>query len=345
MPDMHMGVGPFGWHVLFSTWQSNPVWDLLALAALVTYVTGLVLARRRGTGGLPWYRVLSFVLGILALVVSLNSAIETYSHVLFWVHMVQHLLLIMVVPAFLVVGSPLTLLVQVTRGITQQRIKRVLLSAPVSFVTHPLVGFLVYASIIIGTHLTSFMQQMMLHPWLHQTEHVVYLVGGYVFLLPLLGDEPIRWRPPYLMRMVVLFIAMAPETIVGIVLLQTDRELFPAYAEVHRMWGPTPIHDLNSGGGIMWAIGDGLMMAMIVAVMLAYIAHAADNATAGGWLEGVRRSTLSHNLDLAGEHADLDTADLDEDDSALAAYNRMLARLSEQDADRSSAGDGGGSTR
>jgi cytochrome c oxidase assembly factor CtaG len=175
------------------------------------------------------------------------------------------------------------------------------------------------------------MQQMMLHPWLHQAEHVLYLGGGYLFLLPLLGDEPIRWRPPYLVRLIALFIAMAPETVVGIVLLQANHELFPAYAEIHRMWGPTPLQDLNRGGGIMWAFGDGLMMVFIVGVMLAYITHASTNATAGGWLEGVRRSTLADNLAATGGHSELGDVDLDEDEAALSAYNRMLGRLNERD--------------
>jgi cytochrome c oxidase assembly factor CtaG len=325
---MHMGgVGPLTWQVMATTWHPNPIWDIVVLGTLASYVVGLVLAHRSGSQGLPWYRVASFVLGLVVVGVSVNSAIATYSHILFWVHMVQHLLLIMVAPALLVVGSPLTLLVQVTRGETRQRVRSALTSAPVSVLTHPLVGTALYALVIVATHLTSFMQQMMLHPWLHQAEQVLYLAGGYLFLLPLLGDEPIRWQPPYLVRLVVLFLAMAPETVVGIVLLQADHELFPAYAQIHRMWGPTPLHDLQRGGGIMWAFGDGLMMLFLVAVMLAYIAHAAGNATAGGWLEGVRRTTLADHL---GADTDLGDQDIDEDEAALAAYNRMLGRLHEQ---------------
>ncbi len=330
MPDMPMGgTRELTWHVLMTTWHANLVWDMLIAAALASYVAGLVAARRRGTGGLAWYRVVSFALGLLTLVVSLNTAIEPYSHVLFWVHMVQHLLLIMVVPALLVLGSPLSLLVQVSQGSRQGRIRSALTSAPVSLLTHPLAGVAIYAVVIVGTHLTSFMQQMMLHPWLNHLEHVLYLGGGYLFLLPLIGDEPIRWRPPYPVRLLVLFLAMAPETVVGIVLLQADHELFPAYAAVHRTWGPSPLADLNRGGAIMWAFGDGLMMVLIVGVVLAYITHAAANATAGSWLEDVRRSTLADHLDATGQHADLDGADLDEDDAALTAYNAMLSRLSQ----------------
>lgn len=328
MPDMEMGgMGPLTWHVLATTWQRNVVWDVFILAALASYVAGLLVARRNRTGGLPGYRVAAFVAGLLVLVVSLNTALETYSHVLFWVHMVQHLLLIMVAPALLVVGSPLTLLLQVTRGTTQERVRALLGSTVMTFLTNPVVGFLLYAVIIVGTHLTSFMEQMMMHPWLHQVELVLYLGGGYLFLLPLLGDEPIRSHPPHLVRLVALFIAMAPETVVGIVLMQADHELFPAYARLHRMWGPTPLDDLHRGGGIMWAFGDGLMMTFIIAVMLVYLTHSSSNATAGGWLEGVRRSTLVHHLDATGDHSAFTTADLDEDESALAAYNRMLGRL------------------
>jgi putative copper resistance protein D len=202
----------------------------------------------------------------------------------------------------------------------------------VAFLTHPVVGFLLYGGILVGTHLTSFMEQMMLHPWIHHAEHALYLGGGYLFLLPLLGNEPIRWQPSYLVRIFALFVAMAPETVVGIVLLQADHELFPSYAEIHRMWGPSPLLDLHRGGGIMWAFGDGLMMTFIVGVVLAYITHASTNATAGGWLEGVRRSTLAGNLEATGETAELTDGDLDASDAALAAYNRMLGRLNDNSA-------------
>lgn len=336
MPGMHMGgLPPFSWHTLFTTWEWRLWWDVFILLAFAAYTYGLMLARRRRTGGLPWYRVTAFMLGLLTLVFSVNTAINTYSHVLFWDHMVQHLLLIMVVPALLVLGSPLTLLVQVTTGRAHRRVTDALSSNVVAVLTHPLFGLLLYSVVIVATHLTSFMEQMMIHPWLHGFEQVLYVVTGYVFLLPLLGNEPIRWQPPFLLRLLVLFIAMAPDTVVGIVLLQADHELFPSYASIHRMWGPSPLADLNRGGGIMWVYGDGLMMLFIVGVIIAYLAHASSNPTAGNWIEGVRRGVLADNLEAVGESADLTDSDLDEDDAALVAYNRMLARMNEEPPPRS----------
>jgi len=45
----------------------------------------------------------------VVLLVSVHSSIEVYGHVLLWVHMIQHLLLIMVVPVLLIWGQPVRL--------------------------------------------------------------------------------------------------------------------------------------------------------------------------------------------------------------------------------------------
>jgi putative membrane protein len=239
----------------------------------------------------------------------------------------------MVVPALLVVGHPLTLLVEAGPAPLRRALGGALQSRPVAVLTHPLVGLAVYTAIIVGTHLTSFMNAMATDMTLHEGEQVLYLLGGYLFLLPLLGDEPIRWRAPHLMRMVVLFIAMAPDTVVGIVLLQSPHEMFPALAGDRPSWAPSPVHDLNTGGGIMWAFGDGLMMLFIVAVMLAYLTNSSSHATAGNWLEGVRRSTLAGNLSRGADSpAQLnDATDVDDDEATLIAYNAMLRRLNSHD--------------
>jgi cytochrome c oxidase assembly factor CtaG len=333
MPGMQMPQSRLTWYVFFHTWEWRPVWVMVVLAVCVAYACGFVLMRRRRISGVSPLRAGSFVLGLALLVVSVSTAIETYSELLFWDHMIQHLLLIMVVPALLVVGHPLTMLVEVGPRWRQGTVGRALRSDPAAVLTHPLVALAIYTAIIVGTHLTSFMNAMATHPWLHQGEQVLYVAGGYLFLLPLLANEPIRWQAPHLMRMVVLFIAMAPDTVVGIVLLQSPHEMFPALAVNRPSWAPNAIHDLNTGGGIMWAFGDGLMMLFIVAVMLAYLTNTDSHATAGDWLEGVRRSTLANNLSRGAETRTVldESRDMDDDDALLVAYNAMLKRLNKQD--------------
>ena len=173
------------------------------------------------------WRVAMFVAGSALLWVCVASAIGTYAMSIFWMHMVLHLALIMVVPALLVLGHPLTVLVEALPPARQRRARAVLASRPAGVLTHPVTGALVYAVVIVATHLTGFMDQMAQHAWLMTGEQVLYVVAGWLFLLPLIGEEPLRANPPYLFRLILLVAAMVPDTVVGIVLLQTDPRPVP----------------------------------------------------------------------------------------------------------------------
>lgn len=325
---MHeMDLAPLTWHAALTTWRLAPVWDVLVLAAAAGYVAALLLARRSHPGsGWPWYRTVSFVAGLAVLVLTLNGAVDVYGDVLFGVHMVEHLLLIMVVPVLVAAGQPLRLLTRFGPDRRGERVEAALRSRPVAILTHPLTGLLAYALVIVATHLTPFMQVMMTHPWLRQLEYVLYLGGGYLFFVALVGSEPIRWQVPYPFRLVLLFLGMGADTFVGVVLLTTGRVPWPAYAAMQPSWGPGPLADIHLGGAIMWVVGDGLMFAVMVAVMFQWLADRSGvRAGAGTWVEGVRRTAFTGDGPDAARWSGV--GDVDEDEGALEAYNAMLRRL------------------
>ena len=184
----------------------------------------------------------------------------------------------------------------------------------------------------MGTHLTSFMDQMATHPWLMGAEQVLYVVSGYLFLLTLLGSEPIRWRLSHLARVVLVLLAMTPDTVVGIVLLQTNRDLFPVMEATHPSWAPPPLADMHIAGGLMWAAGDGLMMLIGVGVIIAMISDKAQESVLGTRLEGIRRQTLTAQLVAADATPTAfdEKVSVDDDEEMLSAYNRMLERLNRE---------------
>ena len=322
MPGMGAELSPLSWSTFFGTWRLEAGWLEAAILLLASYV----LARRaaRADSSVRAWRVGCWIAGVVLMWACVASAIGTYAMSVFWMHMVLHLLLIMVVPLLLVLGHPLTVLVEALPGTGRARAMRVLRSWPVTVLTHPATGVLLYTGVIIGTHLTGFMDQMARHSALMTAEQVLYVIAGYLFLLPLIGEEPTRPDPPYLLRIVLLVVAMVPDTIVGIVLLQTNTVPFPVMMASHPSWAPDPLRDVHTAGGLMWAAGDGLMMAIGVGLMISVITSPRRRARmTGAWIEGARRSALaSHTVDGA-EIADTDS------DEALEAYNRMLARLRE----------------
>lgn len=326
---MHMGgssgLAPFGGHAFISTWSFYAGWVVLGVVLLATYLLATRAAARRGHHR-PLAQTASFVGGVLLLELVMASSIDAYAMSLFWVHMVEHLLLIMVVPAFLVLGHPLSVVRDALPETESKVWQLVLARGPVAWLTHPLVGILAYGGIIVGTHLTGFMDSMAMNPWQMPFEQVLYLVGGCWLLLPLLPTEPLRWQVPHLMRIVLLLIAMVPDTVVGIVLMQSERNPFPMYTSMRPSWATAALDDVHIGGALMWVAGDGLMMCFGVGVVIALISHQGSaSASFGTWLESVRRQTLVSHVSDTGESI---TRDVDPDsDEALDAYNRMLGRL------------------
>lgn len=306
---------------LFTTWSFH-IWSALAAALLLAiYLIGWRAARRRSAW--PVLPTAAWLGGIAMLVFTTQGGLRVYDDSLFWVHMVAHLMLIMIVPVLLVAGRPLELAIVALSDARGQRLAHALRGRAVSLLTNPGVGLALYTAVIVGTHLTGFMNQTMLHPWLTGLEQVMYVVAGVLFFLPLVGRAPIRWQLSAPIRMAVLVVAMPVDTFTGVILGQTDKYPWPAMAAMHPPWAPSLVTDLHAGGAVMWVGGDAIMAVMfgIAAVIWARAAMSGSGSDLGGWLDSAR---ANYQQDLVGGEAP-DNADSEE---ALAAYNDYLKRLS-----------------
>jgi putative copper resistance protein D len=256
--------------------------------------------------------------------------------------MIQHLMLIMIAPPLLVVGQPFTLLLHASRNPLHTWAKRVMRSRVVSFLTWPPFGLAAYAAAIVGTHLTGLMGLVMTNPALHNAEHALYLVVGYLFFLPIFGREPIRWRVSYPVRLLVLILVMPVDTFTGLVLGYATTGM-PGMPTTGRPAGaPSPVEDVHWGGAVMWIGGGAIMLAFIMIVFLLWSRDDLDATRGHGWLETVRKSNFD---ELVATHATHDKAGAAseaggtkaataasggiDDDEHLAAYNAYLARLNQ----------------
>ena len=92
-------------------------------------------ARRHPARPWPLWRALIFLLGLLVIVFATEGGVGTYDDTLFWDHMIQHLMLLMIAPPLLVTGQPITLLLHASRNPLHTWVKRVLRSGPVHAIT------------------------------------------------------------------------------------------------------------------------------------------------------------------------------------------------------------------
>ncbi len=316
----------FGWQAVLTQWEFAPVVTAAVLADGALYLWGAWRVRRRHPARpWPWWRTGMFLAGLAVVVIATQSGIGAYDDVLLWDHMIQHLLLIMVAPPLLVVGEPFTLLLHASRNPLHSWAKRVIRSRVVSFLTWPPFGLVAYIVTIVATHLTGLTALTLRNPLLHDAEHVLYLVVGYLFFLPLLGREPIRWRVSYPIRILVLFLAMPVDTFTGLVLGYATSG---TYTEGPRPPGALgPVQDVHWGGAIMWIAGDAIMFALMLLVLLTWSRERRASWGMSGWLEAARKSRFDEVVAPGGPAVARAGRGGIDDDEHLAAYNAYLARL------------------
>jgi cytochrome c oxidase assembly factor CtaG len=341
---------PFGWYAILDRWEFAPVVTAIAVIAAALYLWGTRrVARRHPARPWPWWRTGMFLAGLAVVVLATESGIGAYDDVLFWDHMIQHLMLIMVAPPLLVVGQPATLLLHASRNPLHTWAKRLLRSRVVTFLTWPPFGLAAYAATIVGTHLTGLMSLVMRNPALHDGEHALYLVVGYLFFLPIIGREPIRWRVSYPVRLLILILAMPVDTFTGLVLGYASTGMPGMPAGLRPVGSPSPVEDVHWGGAVMWIGGDAIMFVFMMVVFLMWSRNELADTRAQGWLEAVRKSNFNELVashaaapeepSRAGEtsgasvpQAAAKTASTSggiDDDEHLAAYNAYLARLNQ----------------
>ncbi|MBM7818244.1 putative copper resistance protein D [Cellulosimicrobium cellulans] len=297
----------------FTEWR----WDLLpAFACVAALVVYLRWVRRLAKRGDSWSvgRTVSWCVGILILFWVTSGGPAMYGHVLFSAHMVQHMILAMVVPIFLVLAAPVTLLLRAvpprkdgSRG-PREWVLAIVTSRVGQFFANPIVAAVNFAGSMIVFYYTPAFEYALTTYAGHLAMLAHFTLAGYLFANALVGIDPGPHRPPYPQRLLLLFATMAFHAFFGVALTSGEVLLVPEwFGLLGREWGPSAIADQQRGGGVAWGIGElpTLILAIVVAVM---------------WTRSDEREARRSD-----RQADRDG------DAELQEYNAMLAEMSKRD--------------
>ena len=243
--------------LLGSPWTLSPSVTMPAAAAAVLY---LVCVRRVG-GAWPARRTVSFLAGIASVVVALESGIDAYDDQLLSIHMWQHMLLLLVAPLGLLGGRPSILALRALPPARRRGVARAV--ARTRWLTSPAPALVLFAAVVILTHLPAFYDAALRHAAVHDLEHVLYLVAGLLVWSPLLDADPAPARRlDGLGRLAYLIVAMMPMALVGAYLNRHATLYYPAYGPPARALGTSALNDQSQAGAIMWVVGNVIMVAV-----------------------------------------------------------------------------------
>jgi putative copper resistance protein D len=239
----------FNLHTAMTSWQWGPfpiVVGITLVALAYWYLSADWRLAERGRRW-PGRRTLSFMAGLMAIDLALQSPIATFTGSYFQAHVIQHLLLMAVAPPLLALGAPSTLLLQTAGRATKKRWLGVLHSRPFAVFTHPVPVWFFYFGAMFAFFLSPLVNYAMEHMALMDGINLVFLLGACCYWWPVVGLDPIvHWRMGYGARMANLALGVPFESFLGIAIM-SDR------SPIASMYTAASTH---SGGALLWAAAE-----------------------------------------------------------------------------------------
>lgn len=262
---------------------------VLALAGTL-YSRGWWLLRQRAGGSVPQYqrtarsrwrlavtwRLVSYWAGLISVALALLSPIDALGQQLFFMHMVQHLLLIMIAPPLLLIANPMPFVLWGLPTGMRRSVGRVFSHALhresrfrrwLRTLTQPGIVWMLWVISLIGWHDPGMYNAALRYEWLHDVEHLTFFIPSVLLWWHLTGAGPRVHKQFGLLGRIGLVISVVPPNMMtGIVLSFAEQGYYSYYENVPRLWGFDVLMDQQLGGLIMWVPGS--MMYIVAALVL-----------------------------------------------------------------------------
>jgi len=281
-------------------WSFDP---FLVLAVVVAgwYEIGLWrMARRSGPQRTREWRLRSlwFYAGLAVLLLAVESPMDYWAYDYFFVHMIQHLLLMFAAPSLIVAGAPWRPLAEALPGRSGRGVLAGTWSRPLralgAVVLRPWVSIGIFNAVMIFWHLPGpydlAERNQAIHLWLMLGS---FLVAGVLFWLQFIPSPPFRRQMPLLSRAAAL---LATNVImIGLAMalsIFASGSVYSVYAHIPGVTLP-PFADQQIGAAILWVCGDFWAVPTMITIIRQMMA-------ADGSMSGALEAMLNRGNALAG---------------------------------------------
>lgn len=254
----HSGGGPLPDNPWLA-WSADPWVVVPLLAAAGLYALGVGRLWRRATvgAGLRRWRVGAFALGWLWAAVALLSAVDVLGEALFWIHMIQHEILILLAAPLLILGAPQTAFVWVVPPPWRRRLGGIVRHGawrgPWRAVSNPLGAWLIHAALLWGWHAPAPMEASLASDGVHTVQHLSFFGSALLFWAAVLRGGHGGWGKGA--AAVAVFTTAVHSSALGALLTFSASAWYPSYLDTAPDWGLTALEDQQLGGLIMWVPG------------------------------------------------------------------------------------------
>jgi cytochrome c oxidase assembly factor CtaG len=264
---------------------SLPVWLTLSvtLTAFV-YVRGYRAIRKTRPALFTGIRLTSFLAGLVVLWLAIGPPMDDFADVLLSAHMVEHLILMSVVPPLLLYGLPVVpmlrgLPVLFRRYCVGPLLRMSFLRTFGRWVVNPVVAWIAMNLTLLVWHIPSAYDFALRNEGWHVVEHLCFLVTSILFWWCILRPWPTAANEANWGMLIYLLSADLVNTLLSAFLAFCNRPVYNYYSDRTNPFGISPLEDQVLGAAIMWVIGSlaFLIPAVIITIGLLHPSHLAQD--------------------------------------------------------------------
>jgi len=216
---------------------------------LIGVVVGAVLYQR-GRRRSEVRRELCFYGGLLVVVFAAEWPVDSYADTLFWVHMVQHVLLTMVAPPLILLGRPWPRAARPLPLGARRALARAAHAGRA--VVAPVPAFVLFNGMLLLWHVPALYGLTLRNQLVHDLEHALFFGTALVFWTHLAPTSR-RPRLSELHRIAYGLGAILVSWVLALVLALASHPLYAHYATLAtRPLGLSALADQQLAAGIMW---------------------------------------------------------------------------------------------
>lgn len=207
------------------------------------------------------WRTASFLAGLATIALALGEPIDGLADELFWVHMIQHVLLLVVAAPLLVLGAPWMAIWRAFPLGSRRRVARALArsrwAAPLRGTARlcglPVAAFVLMNADILAWHLPAAYNLTLRSNAAHYAEHATFILLGVIGWAQVIDSPPYRSRLSLPHRGVFAFGSMVVGWLLALPMAFAGKAWYAHYAQLHhRPGGISALADQYLAAGIMW---------------------------------------------------------------------------------------------
>jgi putative membrane protein len=257
---------------ILTTWELRQEILIPQILLAVIYLSGWIRLRQKHAKIANNWRLFSYISGHVFFSIALYSGIDFYQTFLFFIHMIQHLLLVMIVPPLIFLAAPMPISFWGLPRIARIEIGKIFgrkstFRKILTELSSPALIWLVFTISLWLWHDPGAYDAAIQDQFVHDLEHISFFVAGLLLWWHITGAAPrIHKSRSYGMRLVIVGLTYFQNIILGMGLSLWGELVYTHYARVPRFWNLDPVDDQTIGGLIMWLPGG--MMYLIAIIFL-----------------------------------------------------------------------------